>query len=415
MSLRIGVMSVLCLLLSASGADARGFGGFRGGGFSAGGYGGFHGGSFSSFNRGGNGYSGSRSFGGYRGFNSAGIGGSYDHSWSGRYGGSVDVSGERGAARGPMGGAAAGGTRDVSVEGPGGRSYSRDSQWGAARGPMGNTVAGGSHYAEGVGRYGGFESAGRWGAAGTRFPSDMGLARYSAVGVGGIAHQTYHWTNADMVARAGYVRGGYVHYNGFTDGWYAAHPVAWYPSAWSVNSAAAWTYVGWNALASLWNYATPPVNYGYGTTIVYQGDNVYVNGEQQATAQQYTQQAAAIANTGRDSHPPDDTVWHSLGVFAIVQGDEKDSNNVFQLAVDDGGTIRGNYCDGIMDTTTPVYGSVDKKTQRAAWTVGNNKDTVFEGGIYNLTKNEAPILVHFGKEKSQQWMLVRLKNPGKSK
>jgi len=58
-----------------------------------------------------------------------------------------------------------------------------------------------------------------------------------------------------------------------------------------------------------------------------------------------------------------------------------------------------------------VQGSVDKQTQRAAWTVGDNKDTIYEAGIYNLTKDEAPVLVHFGKDRTQQWMLVRLKQP----
>ena len=35
---------------------------------------------------------------------------------------------------------------------------------------------------------------------------------------------------------------------------------------------------------------------------------------------------------------------------------------------------------------------MDKKTQRAAWTVGKNKNTVCETGLYNLTKDEAPAL-----------------------
>ena len=46
-------------------------------------------------------------------------------------------------------------------------------------------------------------------------------------------------------------------------------------------------------------------------------------------------------------------------LYALVPGDQKTSNNVFQLAVDKNGVIRGNYYDGVMDTTTPVYGSVD--------------------------------------------------------
>ena len=55
-------------------------------------------------------------------------------------------------------------------------------------------------------------------------------------------------------------------------------------------------------------------------------------------------------------------------------------------------------------------GSVDKQTQRVAFTVGDNKDTVVETGLYNLTKDEAPALIHVGKDKTEQWLLVRLKN-----
>jgi hypothetical protein len=43
--------------------------------------------------------------------------------------------------------------------------------------------------------------------------------------------------------------------------------------------------------------------------------------------------------------------------------------------------------------------------------VGSNKTTVCETGLYNLTHDEAPVLIHMGKEKTQQWLLVRLKQP----
>ena len=66
----------------------------------------------------------------------------------------------------------------------------------------------------------------------------------------------------------------------------------------------------------------------------------------------------------------------------------------------------------ISGTNVPIQGAVDKKTQRAAWTVGKNKNTVCETGLYNLTQDEAPALIHIGKDKTQQWMLVRLKQTG---
>jgi hypothetical protein len=64
-----------------------------------------------------------------------------------------------------------------------------------------------------------------------------------------------------------------------------------------------------------------------------------------------------------------------------------------------------------MNTTTPVYGSVDKKAQRAAWTIGKKSERVFEAGIFNLTKQEAPVLVHFGTKRTEQWLLVRMEQP----
>jgi uncharacterized protein (TIGR03000 family) len=82
---------------------------------------------------------------------------------------------------------------------------------------------------------------------------------------------------------------------------------------------------------------------------------------------------------------------------------------MFQLAVNAQGIIWGNYFDGLMDSTSTVYGSVDKKTQQAAWTIGDKKTPVFEAGFFNLTKEETPVLVHFGPDKTQQWLLVRIK------
>ena len=75
------------------------------------------------------------------------------------------------------------------------------------------------------------------------------------------------------------------------------------------------------------------------------------------------------------------------------------------------GAIAGNYYSVLTGATLPVHGAVDKQTQRAAWTVGENTTTVYDAGISSLTKDEMPVLVHFGKEQTQQWMLVRMKQP----
>ena len=61
------------------------------------------------------------------------------------------------------------------------------------------------------------------------------------------------------------------------------------------------------------------------------------------------------------------------------------------------GAVAGNYSDVVSGTSVAVQGAVDKQTQRIAWTVGDNKDTVGETGVYNLTKDEAPALIHLRK------------------
>jgi hypothetical protein len=79
--------------------------------------------------------------------------------------------------------------------------------------------------------------------------------------------------------------------------------------------------------------------------------------------------------------------------------------------VNQNGDLRGNYTDAVTDHTLPIHGKVDQKTQRAAWTIGKKNDRVFETGIYNLTKPESPVLVHFGSDRTQQWLLVRVDQP----
>src|SRR5262249_31019299 len=197
----------------------------------------------------------------------------------------------------------------------------------------------------------------------------------------------------------------------FYPSWFAVHPGCWVVPAWPVGFY--WMPITWPVFAPFfWGIpVVDPINYDYGSTVVYQGPNVYINGQDAGTAAQFAEQATTLAEQGQTANAPPTEEWKPLGVFALVQGDEKTSNNIFQLAVNKAGIIRGNYYDGLLDTTTEVYGSVDKKTQRAAWTIGKKKDRVFEAGIYNLTQQECPCLVHIGTQQTDQMLLVRMEQP----
>lgn len=172
---------------------------------------------------------------------------------------------------------------------------------------------------------------------------------------------------------------------------------------------AAWASLGGWVAGSSWE---SPTYYDYGEGIYYEDEQVYVNGKQTASAEEYYQQASDLAK----SAPPaqeSETEWLPLGVFAVSREKATDSNAVLQLAVEKSGVIAGTYYNSTTDIARPVRGMVDKKTQRATWTFsdGKNTDIIMETGLFNLTQDQTEALVHFGKDKTQQWLMVRLDQP----
>ena len=325
---------------------------------------------------------------------------------SGAAGGADGFNTQHGVVEGPRGGYAAGG----AVEGPRGGEAGR----GVVVGPDGGVAAGrgavgpdGGSVKQGI-------AAGPDGrvAGGTvaRGPDGGVAARGFAAGPHGYAAGFARVSPSQRYATAGVVRGNYNHWDYFGRGWYNDHPGAWFAAGWAAGRC--WWPCTWPALYG-W-FAFPdnyPIYYDYGNTVVYQDDGVYVDGVDQGTLQEYYSQAQTLATTGAQSDASSDGDWMPLGVFLLTKSGEKDSHDVFQLAVNKQGVIRGNFQDSADNVTEPIHGSADLKTQRVAFTVGNKTSTIIETGLYNLTKDEAPVLIHFGQDRTEQWLLVRLKNP----
>jgi hypothetical protein len=217
-----------------------------------------------------------------------------------------------------------------------------------------------------------------------------------------------------LVNQGNVVRNNFGYYGAFQGGWWGRYPGAWRAAAWTTG-AALWGAAAWGTCSTFCGYPAEPVYYDYGSNVVFEGDTVYVNGDSVGTQEQYAQQAVTLADTGRQAEAGKEEEWLPLGVFAMVQGEQTNGNDLFQLAVNKAGTIRGNFYNVLSDTTLPVYGSVDQKTQRAAWTVGDRKEPIYEAGFANLTKSETTMMVHFGKDRSQQWTLIRLEQPEEKK
>ncbi len=151
-----------------------------------------------------------------------------------------------------------------------------------------------------------------------------------------------------------------------------------------------------------------PVYYGYGSggNVYYEGDTVYVNGEASCTSEEYYDQAEQIAEAAPEwtDDQAEKVEWLPLGVYAVTQEGTNDSNMLLQLAVTKEGVIGGTLFNESTEATRAVEGTVDKKTQRAAWTFadGKNTDTVMETGIYNLTENQCTALVHLHEIRAKQ-------------
>jgi hypothetical protein len=311
---------------------------------------------------------------------------------------------------GPGGNAVAGRSGVTAGSGPGG-SFGSAHRGGVAVGPHGAAAAGGrAGTATGPGgtvsgATRGAAAAGPYGAAAGRTAAVAGPYGAAAAGgaVGRGAYGTYY-RSAAAVAGQGYaVRQNFREFAQdnplLTARWLGP---TYRPITWAALS-------GW---AGYGTYAAQPMYYDYGETVVYSGDTVTVNGVTEVPAEQYVQQAVDIATVGAEAKPdPKQGEWQQLGVFAMVGEGEEKSTNLFQLAVNKQGVIAGEYYNALTDQTEPVYGSVDAKTQRAAWTVADRKFPVYEAGIANLTKDETTMLVHFSKEKAQQFTLVRIQQP----
>ncbi len=319
-------------------------------------------------------------------------------------GGNFDVN--YGAKEGARGGQAAG----VTVTGPGGNTVGRAAAEGArggaavvggVQGAAGGTAARGAAVGPG-----GQAVAGR-GAVG---PAGNGRAGVVTAGPAGVGAGFTRVTPSGRYTTAAAVRGNYNNWGVYGQGWHAQYPGAWVATGMAAN--ALWNASTWNAASSYCGYSEqPPVYYDYGNSVVYEDDSVYVNGDNAGTADEYYSQAADLATTGAQAEAPADGDWLPLGVFALTKQDATNSDVTIQLAINKQGILRGNYTDTATKMNQVVQGSVDKQTQRVAFTVGDNTENVVETGLYNLTKDEAPALIHFGKDRTEQWLLVRLQQP----
>jgi hypothetical protein len=203
------------------------------------------------------------------------------------------------------------------------------------------------------------------------------------------------------------------HYHDF-GGWSYAYSFPNYDYSYWYSQPAWQDFSSWFSVpAATWS---EPIyyDYGQGGNVVYEDNSVYVAGQQVATAEEFAESAAALATVAPPANEDEaaKVQWMPLGTFAVSTSQkETEPPYTMQLAVSKEGIISGTFYNTQNDKAYTVQGQVDKETQRVAFRIGGSEAFVAETGLYNLIQNEAPLLVHFGAEKNENWLLVRMEQP----
>ena len=98
----------------------------------------------------------------------------------------------------------------------------------------------------------------------------------------------------------------------------------------------------------------------------------------------------------------------------VTKEDETEPATVIQLAVSKEGIVSGTLYNRESDTARSIQGQVDKETQRVAFRIADSDNIVMETGLYNLTQEESPVMVHYGDDDIRYYLFVRLENPEES-
>ncbi|MFT3880956.1 MAG: hypothetical protein QM703_14995 [Gemmatales bacterium] len=233
------------------------------------------------------------------------------------------------------------------------------------------------------------------------------------------------WTGWGMGVRTGW---GMRPWNRgwFGPTWWGAHPFA--PGGWHYYHQFAfhpwgfwWTRPAWPVFNTWFAWSTPPVSfaqpifydYGTGGNVTFVDNSVFIGGDKISSTAEFAESAAALATVDppANQQEADDAEWLPLGTFALSTNEkDKEPSRVVQLAVNKQGIISGTMFNYETEQTQAIQGKVDKDTQRVAFRIGDKDNVVAETGLYNLTQDEAPLLVHFGPVKQESFLLVRLES-----
>lgn len=126
------------------------------------------------------------------------------------------------------------------------------------------------------------------------------------------------------------------------------------------------------------------------------------------------QMAAQLAFVNRHLPPnynPAQEQWLPLGTFVMADdlNYTQDSSYYVQLAVNRDGFVSGSMFNSQDNQVLPVVGRIDPRTQQLAFSVQGWSE-VFSTSVYDLTQNQASVLVMRGPQDYQVDYMVRVQN-----
>lgn len=224
----------------------------------------------------------------------------------------------------------------------------------------------------------------------------------------GIRWFTPRWWAANYVYRPW----SYLNYYGWGWGGVGYRPWSYWWSTPTWVSVNTWFAPTWGYTDYVW-YEPVYYDYGPGGNVIYQSDGVYVNDVYVGTPDVYAASAAELATIDpAQIESQERGEWLALGTFALViDRQATEPKHVVQLAVDRQGIVSGTMFNRETGESFAVTGRVDPETQRVAFRIDDQPDVVYETGIYNLTQDQTPVLVHEGTDSTETHLLVRLQQP----
>ena len=203
------------------------------------------------------------------------------------------------------------------------------------------------------------------------------------------------------------VNGAYTRWGAFGPGWIGGYPGGWWPGKWAV-ATTAW--------AGAVGHGRRLLRLRRRRRLLRLRRKRDLRRRHRVLRRGAGRLGRAVLRAGRPDRrrrpAGQNEEWLPLGVFAVVtEPTQTQTDKVVQLALNKEGVIRGNLHDATTDKVIPVTGAVDKKTQRVAIKMEGNDSMVVETGLYNLTNDEVPVLIHFGADRQEPRTLMRLKPP----